>query len=505
MLGEEHILWDVVEEHLDEAEFLVEQWCSARSSASYTLEELRDGPEARLLAHVDAMVTNGPAALQRVAWPVIDSSDEPTAIAAAALAVLDSGDFRVLDASLEDAPGQEPDDDDALDEDDDLPPELELEAQRFLAHAAATGPDQDSDDDEAAGAEVVPLPVGPQADTPAASPRSQGLSLALALASHPELDDQVRARLAKAQGSTLRLLLQACADRGLDAGPALERGLMHDDPAIVVAAVRAAAFGSRHHLLAPVETLLRHPTLQVRQDALDTALSWGSDAAWTVVTHAYAQPHGRRAMVWAATLGDDRHAQALVELLDDEARRPDALWALGLSGRVPAVVACLPWLDCDDETIRRLAGEAVTTIVGLDLEDESLWEEPKGDQSEDEPGIDGDEPDDDDDDLDADLVERPEDDLPLPNAEAIRAWWAQHEGAFVPGQRYLLGKPIGKQGPSAILDQLSCRQLDSLAREMVARSQGVRPWPMRALAGSHLHAVDELVKLGARATVMRDR
>ena len=29
MLGEEQILWDIVEEHLDEAEFLVEQWLAA--------------------------------------------------------------------------------------------------------------------------------------------------------------------------------------------------------------------------------------------------------------------------------------------------------------------------------------------------------------------------------------------------------------------------------------------------------------------------------------------
>ena len=32
MLGEEQILWDIVEEHLDEAEFLVEQWQAARAS-----------------------------------------------------------------------------------------------------------------------------------------------------------------------------------------------------------------------------------------------------------------------------------------------------------------------------------------------------------------------------------------------------------------------------------------------------------------------------------------
>lgn len=112
MQDEAQILWDVVEEHLDEAEFLVEQWQSARRSPSDTLAELVAGPEMRLEAHVDGLRGNGPLALERVAWPVLEGGGEPQRVAAAALALLDSGDFRVLDVLDEPRPVNEEDADD---------------------------------------------------------------------------------------------------------------------------------------------------------------------------------------------------------------------------------------------------------------------------------------------------------------------------------------------------------------------------------------------------------
>jgi len=174
---------------------------------------------------------------------------------------------------------------------------------------------------------------------------------------------------------------------------------------------------------------------------------------------------------------------------------------LGFSGRVPAVKACLPWLDDDNETTRRLAAEAITAIVGLDLEDETLWEE----LAIEEPaaGIEGDEPDEDEDDLDAELAPLPEDDLPLPNPDAIRRWWAAHQDAFSPGSRYLLGKPIGKEGPGWALAQLTCRRIDLVAREVVARSQGLGRWPNRAPAPRHLASAEALAELGRRAGLLR--
>lgn len=510
MLGEDQILWDVVEEHLDEAEFLVEQWRGARASGSYTLDELERGPETRLAAHVDGLVVNGSVVLERVAWPVIvDPGSEPLRVAAAALAVLDAGDFRLLGvldepkvaAQSESDEGLEPD---PPDPEDAMPEETEALDREMFAQAAAS-PQVDPDDPEEAEesegeAEAAPVePESPPVDTPVAPATDghrEGLALALALSIHPQLGEQLRARVAKAEGPTLALLLQACADRGLHPGPALERGLVHDDALVRSAAVRAAAFGDRPKLLAVVESQLRHASPEVRAAALDTSLLWGSRAAWELALASYKAPEAAGARLWIACLGDDRHVEALIPLLADLELRPDVLWALGFSGRVPAVIACLALLDDDDELTRRLAGEAVAAILGLDLEDDTLWEDLP---AEPQAGAEGDAPEGDDDDLEAELAPTPADELPLPNAAAIRERWAKLQTAFVPGRRYLFGKPVEREGPGWALSMSSCRRIDVLAREVAARSQGVGRWPARARAGRHIQATNALAELGRQA------
>src|SRR5436190_24313897 len=48
----EPVLWDVVSEHLSEAEFLFGQWQQALRSPRYTMTELRETVEERLQAHL---------------------------------------------------------------------------------------------------------------------------------------------------------------------------------------------------------------------------------------------------------------------------------------------------------------------------------------------------------------------------------------------------------------------------------------------------------------------
>ena len=608
---EDQLLWDVVEEHLDESEFLVELWASARRSASYRLDELERGPEARLFAHVDGLVVNGPLALERVAWPVAeDPKAEPSRLCAAALALLEAGDFRVLGVLDEPRPVGEAEADeaeavdetalrlaalrelaerlDALETDEASRTavaefELGAEAWRASAHGKLGERIAAEQDDERGVAlseiqtllgahapepleppgvaeepEALPQALGPEAqeherqealrdveeqlaatedDTerarltdlqamleadapgpeegalvapdeaitpapaaalePVIDPRIEPLALALAMASHPQLGDRIRSHAAKADGPTLALLLRTCADRGLHPGPALERGLAHEDPTVLCAALRAATFGDRPKLLAAVEGLLQHRSPAVRAVALDTAMLWGSRAAWELALSSYKLPESASARLWIACLGEDRHAEALVRQLASEAVRHDTLWALGFSGRVPAVVACLARLDDADELTRRLAGEAVAAIVGLDVEDEALWEQPA--LAKPEAGAQGEAPAEDQDDLDAELAPTPEDELPLPNAKAIRERWERSKAAFVPGKRYLLGKPVEREGPGWALPRLSCRRVDVVAREIVARSQGVGRWPWCARAGRHMQAAGVLAELGRQA------
>ena len=53
------LLWDVQEEHLNEAEFSCEAWNAALDSPVFSLHELRRGPEERLMANIMGLVIGG--------------------------------------------------------------------------------------------------------------------------------------------------------------------------------------------------------------------------------------------------------------------------------------------------------------------------------------------------------------------------------------------------------------------------------------------------------------
>jgi uncharacterized protein (TIGR02270 family) len=79
-------IWDVVEEHLAEAGFLWRQWEAALASPRYTIAEVAEGPEERVLAHLDGVAVAGAAADEALLAPALAGED--TGLAAAAAAVL---------------------------------------------------------------------------------------------------------------------------------------------------------------------------------------------------------------------------------------------------------------------------------------------------------------------------------------------------------------------------------------------------------------------------------
>lgn len=98
---EKQILWDVIEEHLDEAAFLSTQWDQALVSPLYKLEEVRDRVEERLLAHVDGLVTAGTLAKERLLRPALWEGSDGVAFAAAMALLSDSSleaEAAVIDA-----------------------------------------------------------------------------------------------------------------------------------------------------------------------------------------------------------------------------------------------------------------------------------------------------------------------------------------------------------------------------------------------------------------------
>ncbi len=78
--------WDIVAEHLDEAEFLWGMWEHSLRSPLYTLASVASGPERRLRANIDGLVVNGPEVGPQLLVPALaDASDERVCAAATAL------------------------------------------------------------------------------------------------------------------------------------------------------------------------------------------------------------------------------------------------------------------------------------------------------------------------------------------------------------------------------------------------------------------------------------
>lgn len=85
------VLWDVVEDHLEEAGFLWDCWERALLSPLLRVRHVADGVEERLTANINGLTIAGVAAVERVLEPALQEG-EPGEAMAAASALLESPD-----------------------------------------------------------------------------------------------------------------------------------------------------------------------------------------------------------------------------------------------------------------------------------------------------------------------------------------------------------------------------------------------------------------------------
>jgi len=188
---------------------------------SYTLDEVRRGPEELLRANIDGLVVGGAAAAERLLWPALegDGADDWTGPGVATLALL----LR---------PGGEP-------------------LDRILLRLPSS--------DES------PL---------------RGIARGLGLAEGCDLDERLRNALYASSEDKYAVLLEILADRGVDPGPLVAACLQGAD----LSAARSALCAVRHsansatHARA-VERLFDSAEARIRAAALETGLLWGLPAA----------------------------------------------------------------------------------------------------------------------------------------------------------------------------------------------------------------------------------
>ncbi|MDC0669993.1 TIGR02270 family protein [Nannocystis radixulma] len=308
MLDADEPLWDVLEEHLDEAEFLWGQWEQSLVAPNYTLEEVETTVEPRLFAHLDGLVIGGAAAAERLLVPALES-DESTRVSAAAFALLLGPVESALDTLftvLQDLPEQRP----------------------GLVRAFAC-----SD-----RADLVPRLQACLSDVDEAIVAAAAEAL---LFRDEPVSDALSVLLASDDPAARSLGLRALAGEANGAAHvrAIHAGLADDDPRVVDAAISAGL------LLAPAPT-------------------------WTRVRARAEEPDGDLALLLLALRGQAGDHAAVAALLADPSRRPAAIHALGHVGAPEWVDACLEWLD--DAAAGPLVGEMMQALTSVALEDEGL-------------------------------------------------------------------------------------------------------------------------------------
>jgi uncharacterized protein (TIGR02270 family) len=433
-IEDDGILWNFVEEHLDEGEFAFAAWTRALESGFYTLETLRAGPEERLVAHVDGLTVAGSPVARRLLEPELTAPAEARVerLAVVSLALVAQGRRNSV--------------------------QLALGARDPIVRR---------------GARLALALLGDDA----------GLDAWLALRLELSAEDAHRPTL-----------LELAAARGI-AQPNLLASLQNPDPEEVAAAARAARHSDARLHLPAVESLAGATDAQVRGPALVSALALGSRAAFErcMMLAADAKVPDPLAMLLVALLGDRSHHEVLVRALAKPQHRPAALRALGFSGHAGIVDAILPYLLEKDPLTARLAAEAIANITGLDVTaDAYVGSAPP--EPESLPPLE-------DDDLDANLVPTAEDELPLPNGEAIASFWRSKRSSYDPGRRLLRGQEWSLAYAVQVLRDAPMRQRHPVALWLEIRSGAAMRVDTRALSHVQRAQLERVRGASARGLV----
>jgi uncharacterized protein (TIGR02270 family) len=422
------VLWDVVEEHLAEAQFGVEELQRSFERPVATLESTSRGIEPRLLAHIDGLVVGGAPVRVRLLDPIVDAADpaEPVALVVAGFVLAISGALDPL-----------------------LSP---------LAHQ----------DDGIRQAAVQ----------------------ALALAASRRVDGWVEAKLSGALAPRARAsLFEVAWRRGVRLAP-LVAWLQDPDPLVIRWAAHAAGHADAAVHGPVLEYLLEHQEKGVREAALVPSLAWGSSRAsqccrqWGLDR----QKPQTLAMILLAALEGPAVHEEIAALFAYPTHVQAAIVALGHSGNVRMLPRLLEHVEGKAPLLRKLAAQSISLITGMNLGDVALGVASSAERGPGANGAEGAEarqalPPLEEDDLDADLAPLPEDALPDPDPHAVRSHCRDAMVRMNADPRWICGKPFSIATMLEALQVLPLRMRHSLAMVVFARTRAAVWVDTRALPG----------------------
>jgi uncharacterized protein (TIGR02270 family) len=415
----DHLLWDVMEEHLDEAQYACEELEAQLSHATLSLEQVAENIEARLIAHVDGLVLGGDRVARKLLTTAFDANDPPER-------------WRTIAAAFTLMHGAQP----------------KLAAAGLLS-----------------------------ADAGIRSATLRGVSLAGAKILEPWALDRFREHEEPDVRATLLPLIAARLEPEV-----LVSFLRRDQPApLAAAAARVLAWEPRSHDALALENLLGHEDAEVRRAALHASLARGSVRAWATCTKralSEDSPDTENLALFAA-LGRSGQTVGLVTLLDREELRARVLFALGFTGDREMVPVLLEYLRRDDRALAKIAAQSIQLITGLDTQADEYTlpipapveprelappdEDPEAQASL--PALEAE-------DLEANLVPIPEDAMPDPDVDAIRKQWEAMQSKFTPQYKYVFGQPLSVASLLDGLEHGRMRTRAPLALALAIRTEG---------------------------------
>jgi uncharacterized protein (TIGR02270 family) len=275
------------------------------------------------------------------------------------------------------------------------------------------------------------------------------------------------------------------AQRELDPGPPLADLLGSPDPQLRAAAARAARCAPA---LAegPLLRLLDDGELSVVVAGIEAGLTRRQSAAWETCLSLCGQSRPPAACAPLLNLlamsNGQRAERMLIHALEIDELARDAVFALGISGRVWAAEQCLELLR--QGRLVKTAAESFCAITGLQLAAAKLVApEPEGEAADQAP------------------VPSIDDGLPNPDPSGIARWWQQNSARFSADGRYAHGRPLELSALNLALQEGPARWRHERARELRLRSAGAARLMTRGFARTQRAQLAELAALTVRQLV----
>lgn len=262
---------------------------------------------------------------------------------------------------------------------------------------------------------------------------SRGLVSALGWLPYPRARGAIQGLTAGQSPALRRVAIAGCVAHRQDPGLGLDRALFDPDPRLRARALRAVGELGRKDRVPELLEHFKAAEPECRFAAAWSAALLGERKAASVL-RTIAEAGGPLADRAAAMAIRRMSPQEARDWLDDLVARPEHRRLAVIGAGVLGDPARIPWLlsFMSAPDLARVASQSFSMITGIDLSFERLdGASPKAIRPR--PSDDAE---------DADVAMDPDDNIPWPEPGVIQAWWARHQGEFLRGRRYLLGKPI---------------------------------------------------------------